>query len=82
MRGPARRPRYVSSRPISINTNVRRSPVRKLFSVLPLIAALFAVGAVHAASPTKVEGTTTVGAATDRGVPSDGPLDQARVEAA
>jgi len=48
--------------------------VRKLFSVLPLIAALFAVSAVHAASPTQVEGTTTVDAATakqlfDRGVP-------------
>ena len=57
-----------------MNTNVRRSPVRKLFSVLSLIAALFAVGAVHAASPTQVEGTTTVDAATakqlfDRGVP-------------
>ncbi len=48
--------------------------MKKSFLVLPLIAALFAVSAAHAASPTQVEGATTVDAATakqlfDRGVP-------------
>jgi len=48
--------------------------MKKSFLVLPLIAALFAVSAVQADSPTQVEGATTVDAATakalfDRGVP-------------
>ena len=48
--------------------------MKKSFLVLPLIAALFAVSAAHAASPTQVEGATTVDASTakelfDRGVP-------------
>ncbi len=45
-----------------------------LYVVFPMIAALFAVSAVHAASPTEVEGATTVDvvmakAIFDRGVP-------------
>ena len=48
--------------------------MKKSLLVLPLIAALFAVSAVQADSPTQVEGATTVDAATakalfDRGVP-------------
>ena len=48
--------------------------MKKSLLVLPLIAALFAVSAVDADSPTQVEGATTVDAATakalfDRGVP-------------
>ncbi len=48
--------------------------IKKSLLVLPLIAALFAVSAVQADSPTKVEGATTVDAATakalfDRRVP-------------
>ncbi len=48
--------------------------MKKSLLFLPLIAALFAVSAVDADSPTQVEGATTVDAATakalfDRGVP-------------
>ncbi len=55
-------------------TELLEGSIKKSLLVLPLIAALFAVSAVQADSPTKVEGATTVDAATakalfDRGVP-------------
>ncbi len=49
-------------------------PIKKSLLILPLIAALFAGSAVHAVSPTEVEGATTVDATKakqlfDQGVP-------------
>ena len=55
-------------------TELLEGPIKKSLLILPLIAALFAVSAVQADSPTKVEGATTVDVATakalfDQGVP-------------